>query len=328
VGLSRVFVSSCLGGESGSVVAAMWFPFFRRKDPAAGGTMREMPPAVRELAEPWESLTGSIAGLTVEIEREFRFGQSVISLDGRYRMGGNLKGGSSAMWIPAERSAFYAYLEWRDRHGMPRVKDRRAFKRLNRFLSSRGVRLINGSWSGEEQESRNFSEKRGYLYALTLEILTRLPESHVRRPQFRVLQIGGWGPDGAKASAYENGSVMMYDFAVNGARRTYAGLLLHELGHAQEEAFGPEACARLEESYREIARSGQVIGVEFLLDAKARKLYQLRALGEFLAETYLVYTSQGGGLRRFVAGLDGAARKSWEAVYDTFRGAFEGVEYR
>jgi hypothetical protein len=290
--------------------------------------MREMPPAVRELEQPWESLTGRISGLTEEIEREFRFGQSVIALEGRYRMGGNLKGGSSAMWIPADRSAFFAYLEWRDRHGMPRVKDRRAFKRLHRMLGSRGVRLINGSWSGSEQESRNFSEKRGYLYGLTHDVLSLLPEAHLRRPQFRVLQIGGWGPDGAKASAYEDGTVMMYDFAVNGARRTYAGLLLHEMGHAQEAAFGAKALSGLESAFRAIGRAGAVLGLEYLLDARARKVYQLRALGEFLAETYLIYTSQGGRLREFVAGLGGEAREAWEAVYAAFRAAFEGVEYR
>jgi hypothetical protein len=290
--------------------------------------MYEMPPAVRELAVPWESLSGRITGLTEEIEREFRFGQSVISLEGRYRMGGNLKGGSSAMWIPAERSAFDAYLEWRETQGMPRVKDRRAFKRLKRFLAARGVKLVNGSWSGSEQETRNFSEKRGYLYGLTLEILSRLPDAHVRRDQFRQLQIGGWGPDGAKASAYDDGAVMMYDFAVNGARRTYAGLLLHELGHVQEAAFGSETLGALEEAYRVIARTGAVIGVEYLLDAHARKLYQLRAFGEFLAETYMIYASQGERLREFVAKLAPATRQAWETVYAAFRTAFEGMEYR
>ena len=56
----------------------------------------------------------------------------------------------------------------------------------------------------------------------------------VPRPEFAALQIGGWGPDSAKASAYDRGAVLMYDFAIRGARRTFMGLFLHELGHAHE----------------------------------------------------------------------------------------------
>lgn len=306
----------------------MRFPFFRRRPTNGQGTLREMPPAVRDLGRPWKILAGDVEGLTPALEKEFRFGQSVISLDGRYRLGGNLKGGSSAMWIPAGPEAFEAYRLWRERDGIPRVKDRRAFRRLEKLLQAHEVRLINGSWSGPEQASRNFSEKRGYLYAVTWEILSRLPASHLEREAFRILQIGGWGPDGAKASAYENGRVMMYDFAVNGARRTYVGLLLHELGHAQEASFPETKRRALREAFGAIARAGAVMGVEFLVDAQARKLYQLRVFEEFVAETYMIYTSQGEALRRFVGEQEDRTRRAWDEAYGLFRDAFEGIEYR
>ncbi|MHC5040243.1 MAG: hypothetical protein ACYTHM_23285 [Planctomycetota bacterium] len=287
-----------------------------------------MPPEVTELAHPWKPLIGTIHGLTPELEKEFRFGQSVISLEGKYRLGGNLKGGSSAMWIPAERESFDAYNAWRDRDGIPKVKDRRAFKRLSKLLRKHGVDLVNGSWSGMEQISRNFSEKRGYIYAVTTEILSCLPASHLDRDSFQVLQIGGWGPDGAKASAYENGKIMMYDFAVNGARRTYVGLLLHEMGHAHEAALSEAQREVLRRAFVPISRARAVLGVEFLVDARARQLYQLRVYEEFAAETYLIYTSQGEVLRSFVRGQSSPVKGAWEDVYGVFRDTFEGVEYR
>ncbi len=306
----------------------MWIPFLKPKPSAGNGVRRQMPEEVRALSRAWAPLSGRIAGLTQALEKEFRFGQSVIALDGKYRLGGNLKGGSSAMWIPAEREAFEAYRAWRERDGMPRVKDRRAFKRLRRICSSHGVRLLNGSWSGEEQETRNFSEKRGTVYRLTRDVLSCLPATHLSRPQFEVLQLGGWGPDGAKASAYEDGKVMIYDFALNGARRTFLGLLLHELGHAQEAAFPDSVRGRLKEAYERIARAGAVMGVDFLVDAQARKLYQLRFFEEFAAETYMIYTSQGGELRAFMGRQTEKVARAWRRVYDEYKAAFGGVEYR
>ncbi|MHC4601250.1 MAG: hypothetical protein ACYS47_19825 [Planctomycetota bacterium] len=287
-----------------------------------------MPPEVRELAKPWSNLDGSIRGLTAELEKEFRFGQSVISLDGKFRLGGNIKGGSSAMWIPADRESFEAYHAWRERDGIPRRKSRSAFKKLSRLLTSHGIALKNGSWSGAEQVSRNFSEKRGVIYAFALDVLKNLPPSHLQREAFRELQLGGWGPDGAKASAFEDGKVMMYDFALNGARRTFLGLLLHELGHVHEAALTDEEREALRDHYRTIARAGAVMGVEFLVDARARKLYQLRVFEEFAAETYMIYTSQGGVLRDYIEGLDGGLREAWRKTYILFRDTFEGVEYR
>jgi hypothetical protein len=306
----------------------MWLSLFKRRRRKNKGKCWEMPAEVRALARPWDRLGGTIPGLTEELEKEFRFGQSVITLDGKFRLGGNLKGGSSAMWIPSDRASFDAYSAWRRRDGIPKVKDRRAFNRLHKLLDAHGVALLNGSWSGEEQRSKNFSEKRGYIYAVTHDILSSLPASHLSRGSFTALQLGGWGPDGAKASAYDDGRVMMYDFALNGARRTYLGLFLHEMGHAQEAAFDEAVRGRLREAFRAIARKSAVLGVDFLVDAQARRLYQLRVFEEFAAETHLVYVSQGTVLREFIAALTGEVREAWENVYAVYRDDFEGVEYR
>lgn len=287
-----------------------------------------MPTEVRALGRPWDSLEGKVPGLTAELEKEFRFGQSVISLDGRFRLGGNLKGGSSAMWIPSDRGSYDAYTAWRDRDGIPRLKDRRAFRRLHRLLARHGIVLVNGSWSGAEQVEKNFSEKRGYIYAVTHDILLNLPEAHLSRESFRILQLGGWGPDGAKASAYEDGRVMMYDFALGGARRTYIGLFLHELGHAHEAALSGDAREGLRKAFRAIVRQGAVLGVEFLVDGHARRMYQMRVFEEFVAETYMIYVSQGGILRAFISDQESGARAAWDEAYAALRETFDGVEYR
>lgn len=305
----------------------MLFSIFRRRKTAGGVAVREMPPFVMELREAWPPLAGKLPGLTADLEREFRFGQGVMALDGQYRLGGNLKGGSSAMWVPTDRAAFDAYAAWRGKDGIPRGKNRRAFRRLDGFLAKRGVTLVDGSFTGPGQRQSIPNDNRGPLYQITFDILSKLPQEHVGREEFRILQLGGWGPDGAKGSAYENGAVMMYDFAVNGARRTYAGLLLHELGHLQETAFGGDILSGLEADFEAIAVEGAVLGVEYLLDANSRRQYQLRVFEEFLAETYMIYASQGGRLRDFVSGLRGRVAAAWERTYGVFKAAFGGVEY-
>jgi hypothetical protein len=149
----------------------------------------------------------------------------------------------------------------------------------------------------------------------------------VAPPALAQLQLGGWGPDCAKASAYENGAVMMYDFALEGARRTYSGLLLHELGHAHQTRLAPDAERALAEAFDAIRRAGAVLGIEYLLDAETRRIYQLRFFEEFLAELYLIYASQGARLRELVAAQDGDARRGWTTAYAVLAESFGGVEY-
>ncbi|MHC4777466.1 MAG: hypothetical protein ACYTFG_02685, partial [Planctomycetota bacterium] len=92
-------------------------------------------------------------------------------------------------------------------------------------------------------------------------------------------------------------------------------------------SFAGDAREVLKKFYGRIAATGAVLGVEFLVDGRARQLYQLRAFTEFAAETYMIYTSQGGVLREFVAGLEGEAGSAWKSMYRFFRESFEGVEY-
>ncbi len=279
--------------------------------------------SVQQLRHPWRSLVGDVPHLTVELEREFRFGQRVSFFNGLYRMGGNIKGGSSSIWFVTEKESFDAYVGWRERDGIPPTPDRRAFNDVVEMLQRAGVTLRHPT----EEGAATYEERYGNIYRLTREVLSILPPAHLERSELASMQLGGWGPDSAKASAYLDGMVMMYDFALKGARRTYLGLLLHELGHAHARSISAADRDRIEGAYRTIIRHRALIGVEFLLDAEARIAYQRSGLEEFLAETYLLYVSHGKELARRIVEEGSKVQRAWREVYDIFCEGFGGVEY-
>jgi hypothetical protein len=295
-------------------------------DPPA---LRRMPEEAMALRNPWPSLRDDIAGLTEDLERDFRFGHSVVKLNGNYLLGGSIKGGSSTIWAPAGRVQAVAYEAWRRREGIPQSDDDSAFQVLCRTLTAHDIALYNLSSSQDAEGDRSLGRYvagRGYIYSIAALLLEQIPDRHLSAPQFSGLQLGRWGPDAAKASAYEDGVVFMYDFAMQGARRTFVGLLMHEIGHAHEAMIPPETMKTLAECHRAIGDAYAFLGLEFLLDAESRRVYQRFLLSEFLAETYVLYTCCGAALRGFVAAQNGDVLRAWETVYAIYRDSF-GVEY-
>jgi len=288
-------------------------------------TLRSMPLEVRELRRPWPSQRDRIPALTDELEREFRFGQRIAKTDRGYFMGGPIKGGTSSMWYPASRSDYKAYEKWRKLEGLVEGRDDEALERLQGFLEAREVELVTRH-SSRKQDGAPYAGF-GPLYALCLAALEALPPAHVSGERFKRLQLGGWGPDGAKASAFDKGSVLMYEFAIRGARRTFAGLFLHELGHPHEQALARPARETLKGLYKVVSDADALVGLEYLLDAATRRLHQKFVFEEFLAETYLIYTAAGEVLRSFIASQAGAVRSAWERIYELFRETFDGYEY-
>jgi hypothetical protein len=285
-----------------------------------------MPAEIRALRDPWPSLAGRVPGLTPALERDFRFGQRVTLTERGFLLGGTIKGGSSSMWVPAPREVYDAYLGWRAIDGVEDgAPDRAAFEQLGALLGLYGVELVDG----DERPPRapRFRRELGAIYALMLGALRELPAAHLERGELARIQLGGWGPDGAKASAYVTGTVHLYDFALRGARRTFAGLFLHELGHAHERALAPAARGALVRSYGAIVEAGALFGVEFLQDAASRRGYQRFAFTEFLAEFYLAYTACGEALRGHAAAAPQGARTAWRRAYEAFRESFGGIEY-
>lgn len=287
-----------------------------------------MPEAARVLAGPWPSLVGGIPGLTPEIERDFRFGQSVFPFGGEYRLGGSLKGGSSAIWRPVTGAEHRAYVEWRRREAFAETEDPDAFRELADLLAANGIALVDmGHRTGGAESGEAHVAGRGEVYRLAADLLLALPAGHLARDEFAALQLGGWGPDSAKASAYADGRVMLYEFALGGARRTFTGLFLHEVGHVHEAALESAHRQRLDALHGPIASAGALLGMEFLLDAESRRIYQQFLTSEFLAETYVIYTTQGARLRDFIEAQPPRVRDAWHEVYAILRDTFYGVEY-
>ncbi len=293
------------------------------------GSRWRMPDEVRTLGEPWTSLVGEVPGLTAELERDFRFGQTVFPFTGGFRLGGSLKGGSSTTWRPAEESDYQAYHAWKVREGIPEApEDIEAFELLAGFLASYQVELWNLGHKFAQRMPAEYLPKRAWVYRTALDILRKLPEEHMRNEKFAALQLGGWGPASAKASAYEKGRVFIYDFALGGAKRTMAGLFLHEMGHAHEAGMTGQQLDELAALHAPIAEKNALFGLEFLLDAESRKVYQQFLVTEFAAETYVAYAAAGPALRKHIEDQeDQDAARAWKEAYALFRESFSGREY-
>ncbi len=292
--------------------------------------MRRMPEAVRRLREPWASRRAQVRGLDEELELEFRFGQRVTKTDRGYMMGGTLKGGSSSMWYPVTRAQYHAFKRWQRLEGTQEARDDEALARLSELLARHDVALAtrrSGATHRRQQDDPEPWRGFGPLYGDMHQILSALPEEHLARPTLRRIQLGGWGPDAAKASAYQDGAVLMYEFACRGARRTFLGLFLHEVGHAHEVAMSEALKDALHARYQVLLAEDAFFGVEFLVDGETRKLYQRFVFNEFLAEVYMMYAACGEGLRQAIAAQPAPARGAWEAIYALFREGFAGVEY-
>jgi hypothetical protein len=286
-----------------------------------------MPPEVRALRDRWPSQVDRVPNLTEELEKDFRFGQVISKTERGYYMGGTINGGTSSMWYPSTRLEYQAYNAWRQLEGFPEARDDEAFLRLRRIVDASGIELVTRR-AGRDGAERN-EPYRGFgpLYAICADVLEALPQRHLLCDELERIQLGGWGPDGAKASAYHAGTVMMYEFAIRGAKRTFRGLFLHELGHAHEHALAPADRERLLTAWHTLVEKDAFLGVEFLLDSSTRRLYQRLVFNEFLAETYMIYTACGEALRTFVAEQTSPAREAWEVIYDAFRSTFDGIEY-
>ena len=122
--------------------------------------------------------------------------------------------------------------------------------------------------------------------------------------------------------------VYVYDFALGGAKRTMVGLFLHEMGHAHEVAMPGELLEEMAVMHVPIAEANALFGLEFLLDAESRKVYQQLLVTEFAAETYVAYAAAGPALREHIAAQRSArVAAAWRRVYGIFKETFGGAEY-
>jgi len=281
--------------------------------------LMRMPEHTAALRNPWPRLTGVIDGLTLDMEDEFRFGHTVVKVGPNYRMGGSIKGGSSSIWVTVQEAALDAYNKWRELEMPSQGEDAAAYSELKHTLGAAGIQLAS--------DPSEYEPSHGEVYRTIRDIVKAIPEDHFRNIALDKIQVGGWGPDAAKASAYKNGTVYIYDFAVYGAVRTLAGLFLHELGHAFHASLRPERTSVLQQSHETISRRRAFMGIEYLLDAESRIVYQEFIVEEFVAETYLLYTACGSALREFILSQPDDIRDAWWRAYSIYLDGFDGVGY-
>lgn len=291
-------------------------------------TIIPTPNYLKELQYPWKSLVNKIPGLSPKMESEFRFGHRVSSTQQGYLIGGNIKGGSSGIWRLCSKKEYSIYQQWQKLEGIQDDPNPTYFRKLQSFLQLHSITLTCEPTLTETSPQNNtFQPRFAQIYQLTYEILQLLPPQHLQHNKFQKLQLGGWGPDSAKGSAYFQNTVIMYNFAIKGAKRTFLGLLLHEIGHSWESTLNQQQKQKIYPLYTQLCHSNSLIGLEYLLDAESRKNYQKLQLSEFLAENYLHYIVLGQKFLEYTKNFSKTAQKIWQKILQFYKKQFYNHTY-
>jgi hypothetical protein len=307
----------------------------------------KIPDILRELRKPW------LEGVPEDLQRHIRFNAEIASgldclpeelqnhfhskLDKLKEIEHFLAdymsaGGGTILGHSVDKETFEALHGLAQQEYFPKEFDFNAYEELRKFLEAKGVELSLARHREVEKEKFPEIAEESIpkeVFQLTKKILSLLPEHHLGHRHFKELRIGGWGNGAAKCSEYQDPVVHMFKFAVNGARRNYAGLLLHETGHSHLEFLNEAGLARgIFEGYIELPHetSFRPFAVDYLLGPESR-LDEAQGLTEFAAELYLLYVVRGTELRDAIPALPENQRKPWQKLYETFRRSFEGIEY-
>jgi hypothetical protein len=166
-----------------------------------------------------------------------------------------------------------------------------------------------------------------------------LPAAHFGHDHFRILELGGWGHGSAKASEHSGSKVHLFTFATKGPRRNFAGLMLHEIGHAHYDriaASDPEAVAAMGAAQRTIlahtknaTRASDLMpfAVDYLLGPDSRVQECVIDIREFAAEFYLLYVVRGQTLIDAMRAMPAELSAAWLGMYGAMKRSFGGVEY-
>ncbi|GEM_PF-1359827 len=281
------------------------------------GKRVEIPSQLAQLQRPW------FEGRKVddEIEKRIRFGSRIFySGSGWYICKWRSGADGTIEAIPIDERTAQRFAEVARDEYFPDVKDKetakRACEKLSSFLSERGVELKT-SYVGIPHEE---------LFELTLSILKILPDHHFGHEHFKVLKLGGWGSGNYKSSlcsAYYDSIVHLFTFAIDGPRRNYMALLLHEIGHSFVNLINEADLERLGELHRKIPK----IGVDYLYGERSRINRQQDALNEFIAENYMHYVTQGKRLSNFICSLEPQHQEMWNELLLVYQKYFGGRIY-
>ncbi len=303
-----------------------------------------IPPNLRELQRPWFPKDAY-----PKVERIIRFGGRVWDMgNGQAQVMEWMSGGAGTVMGSLAGGQTLVSFKELSKDEYHQVTDKEKSKQvltiLYQFLAERGVRLKGGGWESERPKLMNHE----ILFQMfnTLELL---PKSHFGHRHFKELQLGGWGGGAAKCSAYEDPEVMVFDFATTGPARNLYALLLHEIGHSFAANLPKKYVEAIDNARKKLIELDAAYGVDYLYGEDSRKNYYLFSTDEFIAETYMMYITQGAFTQdgreyladiwseaspdmlsrhhNFLGSIDPQARRIWNAVWSLYRKCFEGTEY-
>ncbi len=287
-----------------------------------------VPKSLVRLSKQWPTLVGRVHGLTDDLENMFRFGHNV-DYDPylqRYTLGGSAKGGDTIMRSPVTEEAYLTYLSWKSIECISPVgsdsESAASFRSLEEFLIEEGVEL-------KKKEGLSISVRLGSAARFSEGLLRLLPRSFFGQNVLKSIFLGSSRHGAALGSAYEDGKVMIYSFLLRTAKKTFAGLFMHELGHAFQDILksgGNGDMKTISEAHKIISHHNSFYGTSFWGDRQSRKQYQ-QNYSEFIPEMFMVYVTQGDALRRHINHKeDPELREAYAAVYRIFKNKL-GVEY-
>lgn len=305
---------------------------------------RLIPPNLRQLQKPWFPKDAY-----PKAERIIRFGGQVVDFgNGCAQTMEWMSGGAGTMCGEAagmQTVASFNELSKDQYHNITdKSKSMQRLLELHNYLSFCGVSLIGDGFKKEMPHPLNHM-----VLADLLQIVALLPKSHLGHAHFRELRLGGWGSGAAKCSEYRDPTVMIFDFATQGPARNMYALLLHEIGHSFGANLPGKYQDALEKARTRLNDIGAAYGVDYLFGEHERKDYYLSSPSEFIAETYMMYVTQGAFTHEgkqylaeiwagaspdmlsrhgnFLESIEPQARRIWDAVWSLYRKCFEGIEY-
>jgi hypothetical protein len=305
---------------------------------------KKIPPSLRQLQDNWFSKHNH-----PEIERMIRFGSRIVE---RYpdrkptirhwASGGNgtviensVDSDPRAIRIFQELSQGQ-YFSVTDKEKSEVMRDQ-----LKLFLAERGVALV--SQYGRPPPLLNHE-----VLSQMMGVLSMLPDSHFGHSHFTRFRLGGWGGGSAKCSEFADPEVRLFQFATQGPLRNMYALLLHEIGHSFGANLSAEYLDALEKARIRLSQTRKIYGVDYLQGAGERRSHLLSSLHEFIAETYMMYVTQGAFTKEGLSFLGRNSETAFErpsffyhylghispderrlltAIWSIYRKKFEGTEY-
>lgn len=287
-------------------------------------SIQEIPMFLRELRDPW------LVGVPYELASKIRFNSTIdMTFNGRAIILDYTSGGDGTVISRlADEKTLSDLKEFMKNEYFSNEKDPKSLLELADFLKKRKVKISDSS----AFEVNAIECKPGKEVVLaTKNIIDLLPESHTGHKYFNELRLGGWGKGDSKCSEHYENRVHMFTFTVNGARRNYYPLLLHEIGHSifnlikeEQPALGK---AILQESKNENIQSIKPLLVDYLFGESSRFHIISKEPAEFAAEMYMLYVVRGATLKDLSFCFPENKCKTVNRIYNIYKEVFKGKEY-